>query len=126
MHVHHPKSRKISLADLIADPSFRNWVGGIDPESVRNWDAYLQQNSHQQSVLAEAAFMVRGISFAPKRLPPQVVEQQWQKLQQRLQEPAPTRYVKPVSVLLNDYQYVALTFFSILVGAVGYWYFRVK
>ncbi|RDC65593.1 hypothetical protein [Adhaeribacter pallidiroseus] len=122
----HPKNRKLRLADLLADKSFIDWVHQVDGEARVKWAAYWQQNPHQQALVADAALIVRGIPFAPNRLPPQVVEQQWQQLRPRLQTPVPTRQAKQASSFLNDYQYAALTFFSILVGAMGYWYFKTK
>jgi hypothetical protein len=96
----------------------------MDGEASSKWTTYLQQNPHQQSLIEDAALIVRGIPFAPKRLHPQVVEQQWQQLQKRLQTTVPTKQAKAASQVLHNYQYVTFTFFSILVGAMGYWYFK--
>lgn len=114
---------KYQLRDLLEDKTFVNWVQEADGAASTKWHLYFQQHSRQRPLLEEATFIVRGIQFTPQRLEPQFVEKQWQQLQGRLAMP-PDVCKQPAPSFWQNSRYLAGLFGGLLLGVIGYWYFK--
>ncbi len=72
------------LNQLLHDESFFRWVHRSDPMAVDYWEGWLAKHPEHCDVVAEATRLVRGISFAPRRLSEEQVHRAWLDLQTRL------------------------------------------
>ena len=72
------------LNQLLRDPSFAQWVHQSDPAAIVYWECWIAEHPDQHTVVETAAQMIRGVAFAPHRLPEGRVEQSWSDLQRRL------------------------------------------
>lgn len=74
------------LNQLLHDESFFRWVHRADPQATARWDTWLAEHPEHRATVEDAARMLRGIAFVPKRLPEAHLHQEWTRLQARLPE----------------------------------------
>ena len=117
---------KYQLIDLIEDKSFVNWVQQTNKEDSLKWELYLQQNPQQRALAEEASFIVRGIPFAPKPVNPQHVEEQWQRLRQRLVEQSSDLPPRPSPEILKNYRFALVTLVGMLLGIISYCFVKLN
>ncbi len=72
------------LNQLLHDESFAQWVYRTDGSAVTRWDRWIQQHPEHQSVVEDAALMIRGVSFVEQQLPEAHVQRAWFELQEHL------------------------------------------
>ncbi len=109
------------LNQLLLDESFSRWVHQTDPVAVTQWEAWLAEYPEHQDTVTEAARVVRGIPFAPRRLPEGHVHRAWVDLQTRL--PNTFRLINPSSDKTNRRLWLraAAIFLVFIAGALVWW-----
>ncbi|MEO0469476.1 MAG: FecR domain-containing protein [Bacteroidota bacterium] len=100
--------------DLIADPSFQNYVLGKVPEDVAYWTNWLARHPERKEDVAEATAFLQHISLPEIALPPQAKQMDRQKLMAALPEVHATRSLRPL---------MAVAASVVLLAFVGAWWF---
>ena len=106
------------LYQLIRDPSFARWVHRTDAEAVAYWEAWTVAHPEHTEAVEVASRMVKGITFAPRGVPDQQIEQQWAQLQQRLA--ASNRLTRP-SRWLPGLRAAAVGAVVVMAGLLAWW-----
>lgn len=72
------------LNRLLHDASFAQWVHRTDASAVSYWETWTRQHPEHQSVVEDAARMIRGLPFRERQLPDSHIQQAWLDLQDRV------------------------------------------
>lgn len=107
-----------TLADLLADPSFRQWVAGSDTEAAARWERWISQDPARRHLAWEAAQLLQDLPKVPGRVDEAKLQRNWTRLQASIaaQAPAPVRplYTRPAT-------WVAAASILLLLGAFWLW-----
>ncbi len=75
------------IEELVADPSFNNWVKNNNKKDKKFWDAWILQHPEQKETIELATALILGIKFnKAEGLSNQEIKSRFAKLNQKLEE----------------------------------------
>lgn len=111
---------KHNLTYFLEQDSFRNWALGLDEGDCAYWDAWIASHPDQAETAHLAAAVAAGVLRGGPSLTDAEVEQEWLKIQKRLQT-APKREAK--QVWFFDWRTIAAAAsVVVLLGVLFGWY----
>jgi len=120
---HKKENRMSSPEELIENPSFKRFINdNASEEEVRFWTQWIHADSRNYELYQEAQFLLKGFNI--KAHTETNDEEDWLKLQSRLEQDDLKNKYEPVSFLntttMYTLRYAAIVLLAILIG-VGIW-----
>lgn len=81
-----------TLEDLLAAPSFQQWVRNEPGPHVTFWEDWMKQNPEKKALIEKARLILKGVSFEfqDRSVSPRIVQAEWEKLNKRTAEQGPS------------------------------------
>lgn len=72
---------RLQIDDLINEPTFIQYVHGLDAPAVTHWENVIAQYPDKQEVFKAARLIIQGIKFNPQTLSDQTIQHEWERLE---------------------------------------------
>ncbi len=109
----------IAVEDFVADVQFQEWVLSNQQTHKVYWNNWLKTYPHHKAMMMEATDMVQQLQFKPKQLPSAVIEEEWQRLQQKISK----QESSPIIRRLQFLKYAAAVILCLFIGT-GIWFWN--